>query len=379
MSIRAALRKSDIPSKGFFTLGLHWGSFAALAPVLKVQVQADDATFGLLLLGTAVGLGSTIWLAPAFEKQMRAWALPLASTMLALAFLLPGFATTPIALFLVMMLVGMCSGLVDVVVNARVAELEHLHDTPLMNANHGAFSVGYAFSAIATGTARELGLDPAEIFAATSIVALVFAPMTKGVFAEIVEEEGDERHLPWGLIFLAGAVVMVSFMAEAVVESWSAILIERELDGRAAQGALAPAILGATMAVGRFYGQALTERIPPYLMIELAGIVAIIGTLIAATAGSPLMAYLGFALLGLGVSVIGPLGIAAAGRLAPPQYRTRAIARVAVLGFLGFMVAPAIMGGVSALFGLRTGFIAVAIILCTLPAFTFVLKRMDRT
>ena len=38
----------------------------------------------------------------------------------------------------------------------------------------------------------------------------------------------------------------------------------------------------------------------------------------------------------LGVSVIGPLGIATAGRLAPPEHRTSAIARVAVIGFLGF-------------------------------------------
>lgn len=377
-SIFSALRICRVPAAAFVTLGAFWGCFAASAPVIKDRVGADDATFGLLLLGTAIGLASTMWLAPRFDAQLRANALPLACAMLAGAFLLPGHVSSPLALFLVMMLVGMCSGLVDVVMNARVSELEVAHTRSLMNANHGMFSLGYAIGALATGLAREVGLAPADIFLTVSVASLALIPFMRGaVSAPEVAETTISGGLSWALIGLAGGVVLVAFTAEAAVEAWSALHIERTLGGRAAEGALGPALLGLTMTMGRFYGQTVTERFSDYTVIEVAGIITIIGALTAALAPTPLVAYVGFMLLGLGVSVIGPLGIAAAGRMAPPQHRTRAVARVAVIGFLGFFVAPAVMGGISALWGLRISFVAVALILCALPALTWALRGYE--
>ena len=50
-------------------------------------------------------------------------------------------------------------------------------------------------------------------------------------------------------------------MTEATVETWSALHIERSLQGRAAEGAMGPAMLGLTMAIGRFSGQAVSPRL----------------------------------------------------------------------------------------------------------------------
>jgi hypothetical protein len=47
-----------------------------------------------------------------------------AAALLATAFLLPGLAPAPLAFAAAMLLVGVTSGLTDVVMNARVSELE---------------------------------------------------------------------------------------------------------------------------------------------------------------------------------------------------------------------------------------------------------------
>jgi MFS family permease len=60
------------------------------------------------------------------------------------------------------------------------------------------------------------------------------------------------------------------------------------------------------------------------------------------------------------------MGLALAGRLAPPSLRAAAIARVAVLGFVGILVGPALMGVVADAASLRWSFAVVAALLVLL-------------
>ena len=94
-----------------------------------------------------------------------------------------------------------------------------------------------------------------------------------------------------------------------------------------------------------------------------AAILSASGAVIAALAPTPMVAYLGFGILGLGVSVIGPMGLALVGKLVAPHLRTEAISRVAVIGFSGFFFAPMLIGLMSETFGLRVAFIGVAVLL----------------
>ena len=129
------------------------------------------------------------------------------------------------------------------------------------------------------------------------------------------------------------------------------------------------------MAIGRFSGQAVSERLSEYTVITMATLLAATGALIAAAAPTPLVAYLGFGTLGLGVSVIGPIGLALVGRMVPGRFRTEAISRAAVIGFMGFFVAPVLMGSISEAFGLRWSFVGVAILLLGLFPLVAILKR----
>ncbi|MCK0169191.1 MFS transporter [Jannaschia sp. S6380] len=363
-SILPALRLSRAPVSAFMAVGLTWGCVAAMAPVLKARIGVDDATFGLLLLGTAIGLATTLYVAPRWDRRMGAWAMPAGTVMLALAAVLPAFAVTVPAFFVILAVMGATSGLTDVVMNARVSEIEARTERSLMNVNHAMFSVAYAASALLTGAMREAGWAPEAIFPAIAALVLLTAPFQMmQVAPAATDAELRARRLPLSLVALCGGIVLIGFMAEATVESWSALHIERTLRGGAAEGAFGPAMLGLTMAVGRFSGQAVAARLSEIGVIRIAAGLAVAGVLIAAAAPTPVTAYVGFGLMGLGISVIGPMGLALAGRLSTPSMRTAVIARVAVIGFLGFFIAPALMGLGAQAFGLRWAFACVAILL----------------
>ena len=363
MGILNAISVSRGPAASFAIIGMFWGCFAAHMPVLKAQIGASDSEFGVLLVATGLGLATSMWLAPLTERKLGRFGLRYATLLFAATFALPSLANDKVAFGLILLLLGATSGLTDVIMNARVSVLEARLKRPLMSANHGVFSAAYAVAAIISGFAREAMVPPPLVFAGFAVlaVALAFwAPADEQPAASTPSKGRSGATIP---VLLCGGVVLVAFMTEATVETWSALHIERTLMGGAAEGAMGPATLGIMMAIGRFSGQAISERVRDLTVITVATVLCIIGVLIAAAAPTPLIAYLGFGIVGLGVSVIGPLGISMVGRLVPGAMRTAAISRVAVIGFAGFFVAPLLMGLISDGYGLRIAYASVAVLL----------------
>ena len=375
MQVFHALYLSRRPAVAFVIVGLFWGCFAAYVPQIKARLDVSDATFGLLLLCNALGLVSSMVLAPRLDRLLGARGMQIGSIALTISFLLPGFATDALSFGLAMVIVGAASGFTDVLMNARVSELEQLHRKPLMNANHGMFSVGYAVAAILSGVAREAQIAPGPAFAtlaAAILILSIFLYMPPQYAASCA---GTGGRYPIKPLVLCGLIVLVAFMTEATVETWSALHIERSLQGRAAEGAMGPAMLGLTMAIGRFSGQAVSQIFSETKVIILATCVAAAGGTLAALALTPFWAAIGFGILGLGISVVGPLGLALVGKKVPDHLRTEAISRVAVLGFAGFFLAPSLMGLVSDFFGLRIAFLAAAGLSLTAIPLTLLLRR----
>ncbi|MEL7088366.1 MAG: MFS transporter, partial [Planctomycetota bacterium] len=190
--------------------------------------------------------------------------------------------------------------------------------------------------------------------------------------------DGSGGALPLAVILPSGAIVLIAFMTEGAIETWSALHIERTLDGGAAEGPLGPAVLGLTMGVGRALGQVATGKMGNRALLLLGTGLSILGALAAALSVAPWMAYISFGCLGLGVSVIAPTALAMAGNRLPEENRTRAIARIAVIGFSGFMIGPFLLGLVSEVAGLRAAFACVAVILLVLWPLTSLVTQKPK-
>ncbi|MFZ1468031.1 MAG: MFS transporter [Paracoccaceae bacterium] len=362
----------------FAAMGMMWGSFAAAFPDLKTMLAVDEARMGLLLLLTPLAAVGAMLMAPRAGAALGRVALPVATGLMALAFFLPGQAATVWLFPLAMMACGAMTGLTDVLMNARTAQIEHERGLHLMNLSHAAYSFGYAGGALGTGFLRGLAWAPGEVLGTMAAVALVLAMATSerdGRIHGLTRPASAKGQCGGGLGLVpvvGGGIVLIAFLTENAAENWSALHIEKSLGGSPEQGAMGPAVLALTMGFARLAGQGLTGRVGPFRLLKLGAVVAALGALIASQAGTPAMAYAGFIIMGIGSSVIAPTAFSLVGRLGPDEARARAVARATLLGYFGYFFGPPVLGLVAGAFGLRAAFVFAASMLM----FVFVLAPL---
>ncbi len=369
----SAIALSRAPVLAFMAMGLGFGGFSAMVPVLKGRLGLADGAFGLALMCSAAGLMAALWVAPRLEAGLGRRALPLAAGGMGVAFLLPflvgGQGAVALAgLAVAIAVLGLGSGTTDVLMNTRVSELEAAHGRSLMNAAHGMFSVAYIFGAVWAALVREAGWPALAVPCLAAVAALGAVRWMAGPKAvRAAEAPGAAPVRLGGAVIWGGLIVLMAFLVESATEGWSALHIERTLGGRAAEGALGPAMLGLSMAVGRLGGQVLADRVGERWMIALACPLAGVGLVLAAAAATPAQALAGFGLAGLGASVVAPMALALIGRRVAPAQRTRAIAVASVTGFMAFLVGPSLIGLLSEAVGLRWALGAIALPVALTP------------
>ncbi|NEK23925.1 MFS transporter [Sulfitobacter sp. JBTF-M27] len=364
MNVVRAFYLSRKPVAGFFAIGAAWAVYFAQMPVIKANVGASDGAYGAALLFAAFGAFAAMWLAPACRRLAGGMAMPFGIAVLAVGMFWASASTSLLMLTFAMLLASIGSGVIDVLVNARVSEIEEAEGVKLMNLNHALYAFAYGGGALLTAALRSAEVPPVPIFAGLLIVLLALAWWSYDIPPRIDGENDPQAEgLSAKLVIITGLIVLMAFLAEASTEGWSALHIERTLQGSAGQGALGPAVLGLMMGVGRMAGHWLSQRVRDTSLMLSATILSAIGIALAGAAQSVQMALIGFAIGGLGISVVAPLALSLIGRLVPASQRLAAISRASVIGYGAFFFGPPLMGLISEGFGLRTSFIAVAFLL----------------
>lgn len=366
MTIASTLSAARAPIAAFAAMGVLWGTFAAVLPDLKAQLDVVESELGLLILPTPLAAVTAMLLAPLIGAMLGRVALPIATLLMAAAFALPGQAAQVWLFPLAMMACGGATGLTDVLMNARVSALENARNLHLMNLCHAAYSFGYAGGAIATGVMRGAGWSPDWVMGSCALLAGVLALMTferDGTIHGLRKpKDGTAGRL--GLIpVIGGGIVLIAFLTENAAENWSALHIEKTLGGSPEEGAMGPAALALTMGFARLAGQGIVQRVNPFRLLMGGAMLSACGALGAALATSPAMAYAGFIVMGIGSSVIAPTAFSLVGRLAEPEARARAVARATLLGYFGYFFGPPALGFLAGAFGLRFAFVFAAAML----------------
>ncbi|NNK17140.1 MAG: MFS transporter [Sulfitobacter sp.] len=364
MNVVRAFYLSRKPVAGFFAIGAAWAVYFAQMPVIKANVGASDGAYGAALLFAAFGAFAAMWLAPACRRLAGGMAMPFGIAVLAVGMFWASASTSLLMLTFAMLLASIGSGVIDVLVNARVSEIEEAEGVKLMNLNHALYAFAYGGGALLTATLRIAEVPTIHVFAGLLIVLLVLAVWSYDIPPQIDGENDPQAEgLSAPLVIITGLIVLMAFLAEAATEGWSALHIERTLQGAAGQGALGPAVLGLMMGVGRMAGHWLSQRVRDTNLMLCATLLSASGIALAGAAQNVQMALVGFAIGGLGISVVAPLALSLIGRLVPASQRLAAISRASVIGYGAFFFGPPLMGLISEGFGLRTSFIAVAFLL----------------
>jgi MFS family permease len=157
-----------------------------------------------------------------------------------------------------------------------------------------------------------------------------------------------------------GIIIFATALGEGAANDWLALVLVDDRGAGPAIGALTYGGFNLTMAVGRFTGGAIIQRHGRVPVLRWAGAVACAGVTVLCLVNSTLIALLGAFAWGLGLSVVFPAAISAAGEV--PGRGAAAIAQVATIGYGGFLFGAPLIGLLAHRMPLDRALLAVAVI-----------------
>lgn len=346
--MRSAERRGLALAFGVF--GVFWGAWSACLPALRTQVHASDGQLGLALAAVALAAVPVMPVAGRVVDRVGARrALPATLLAFAVVLPLPALAHSVTGLVAALVLLGAATGALDLVANAATAAWERLEQDALMSSVHGAFSVGVLVGSSSAGVARQVGASPLGILVCVAAGVLAVG-LTQPAYRQARgdgEVRAPRRRLPWVLVGI-GALTAGSFLCEDAIQSWSALHLERGLGASPAVSGLGPGLFAGAMAAGRLSGGALARRHTESLMLGAAGSMLAVGAVVVAAAPVPWVALVGLVVAGAGTSVLAPVLYSAVGSRAAAGRQGADLAAVSVLGYVGFVAGPPLVGAVSA-------------------------------
>ncbi len=337
-------------------------------PSVQSALHLTPASVGVALLGMSVGsliaMPQTGRLAARFgTRRVTVWA----GVCMMLTLLLPFLAPNLWVLFAALMVLGASNGVMDVAMNAQGVAVERALARPVLSSFHAAYSLGNLAGA-ALGSlllGASLGQWPHALIITLSMGLLVVL-----AGARLLPKQADEpaantspqnppaaSSSPSVLVWLLGLLCFLGMLGEGSLGDWSG-LYSRDVLGvsGAALGAAYTAFTLA-MTLGRALGDGWRSRYGDRRVVEIGALTSGVGLGLGLLTLDPVVAALGFLVFGLGIANVVPVLYGTAGH----ALAGRGIARVATIGYAGFLTGPPLIGFVSQLTSLRLGMAVIAL------------------
>ncbi|GER89325.1 hypothetical protein KDW_34870 [Dictyobacter vulcani] len=138
------------------------------------------------------------------------------------------------------------------------------------------------------------------------------------------------------------------------------------------------AVFSLCMAIGRGIGDYLAARFGSAVLISLGGLLSAGGLGLGLIFAWTPVVIIGLGLIGLGLAVLFPLVLSAAGQNFPGNSEV-ALATVSTCGYLGFLVGPPLIGFVADGFGLRTALGFVVLLGLVIFALSWLIRSVRLT
>ncbi|HIW62778.1 MAG TPA: MFS transporter [Candidatus Stackebrandtia excrementipullorum] len=357
-------------TSAFIVNGLVFASWLPHIPVLKAELGLSDGELGLILLappsGAILAMTLTGAAAARFGSAVVAKVTGVAyMTGLAVIGLGTGSAATLAASLLV---AGALVGAFDVAMNAQGATVERAAGKPIMGSFHAAWSLAAAAGAAVGGVAAQYGVPLTLQLGALGLLTLIVAAPFFRNFLTDAQPDTDKStrsaglRLEKGLILLA-LVAFAALLAEGAVADWSAVYLAEEQASSAVVAAWGYGLFSVAMFIGRMAGDRLVHRFGRSRSIFWAAWTGGVGmgaglTVAQAIGPGPLaqgVAIVGMFVLGLGIAVIVPVMFSLAGD-------GPGIAMVSNGGYTGWLLGPAVIGGMGQWLGLSAAMWAIPLL-----------------
>jgi vacuolar-type H+-ATPase subunit I/STV1 len=224
-----------------------------------------------------------------------------------------------------------------------------------MSSFHAFFSLGGLVGAAVSGVLIALNLSVfSTLLVACILMGLLFLCAAFGMMNE-TEPTGGEGHgfaLPRGPVVIVAVLAMICFIVEGAMVDWTAIYLETVTGLALEKAFIGFAAFSLAMTICRFLGDAVIHRLGRGCTMQLGGLLAATGLLLAILLPYPIPATLGFALVGFGLANLVPI-LFSTGAQIPGIAPSVGVAMVATLGYGGYLMGPPLIGFGGDIFGLR--------------------------
>ena len=356
----------------FFIGGFGIASWAPLVPLFKTRLALNEGVLGLLLLciggGALISMPLSGLAAARFgcRKVLTVAACLYAGFLLALSQVRSFWLAVPVLLAF-----GASMGLVDVTVNIQAVLVEKAVGKRLMSGFHAFWSVGCFMGAGLFAVWLKLGLSPEQ---ATGGAVLLILLLLIIFSRHLLPYGGSPKDtslfaVPRGIVTYIGVICCLGFVVEGAMLDWSGVFLAELKGVDFSLAGTGFAVFSAAMLSMRLTGDWLTQKLGGRFVVLYGTGLAVAGFAVLLCAQNLPLLYAGFFAIGIGCANIVPVFYSLLGRQKVMPI-SMAVAAVSILGYVGTLMGPAVIGFIAHRSNLYVsfGFLAVLLVVLILIA-----------
>lgn len=356
-------------SLAFFAFGTQLGLWFAHIPEVTRRLALEPAQLGLGILGMGViGLVMQPVAGLAIARLgSRRTTIALLSAFVIAVTLLIGAPSRPL-FFVFAASVGLVAMPANIGMNTLAAEFEHRHGRAVMSSFHGFFSVGGLVGSLLGGTL--VAADHGDGRGALVVgIAMLSASLWATANALDVApgprepRSGPRFAIPPPAVLRICLLVFCTALIEGSVGDWSALYLDTIKHADPALAASGYTLFSVAMALVRFAGGSIVERIGPRTLIAGGGALMATGMLIVVLSPSALIGAFGFVVVAIGASNIVPI-LTSAAASTPGVAPSIGVAALTTFMTLGLFAGPLAIGFIAQAWDLGIAFYFLAAIGC---------------
>ena len=352
----------------FFLNGLTLSTYLVRLPSIKAEHHLSDGQLGLV--GTVFGAAALVtmqFVGASVARFGSARIIRFALLLLPIALIGVGFSHGLIAFAVAVMLLGAIHGTVDVAMNAHAVAVERLRERPIMNGCHAAWSVSAVVASLLGAALTRAGITPAAHFVWIGVLviagALAVGPFLMAASVDQTPTARIEPHVdgpqrsraPSGWrtgwtrsVLMIGATGTALMVCDGAALGWAGIFLHDSRGATLAVAALAVTAYTACQTVGRLAGDRLKMRYGAAALFRTGALIGTAGFALAVVSDRPWIVIVGFAIFGLGASVLIPLTFSAVGHAGGSGAGAATmLSRFTTFTYSGILLGPALIGWVA--------------------------------
>lgn len=344
----------------YFISGIIFASFTSRIPGIQHKFSLNDVSLGLMLASIPAGLIISMPFAGFFTNRFKMRSLLIAAALsYSILLLCLGYASAEWQVSVVLFLFGVSRTFYNVSVNTCSIVLQQQFKQSIVTSFHGIWSLAALLGALLSMILIGWNVTMENHFMLVSIFSVIVVFFFNGSIPETGKGQPKKKLFSAankGLLQL-GFIAAGSMFCEGMMSDWSGIYFSKVGGVTGQYYVLGYASYLTTMVLGRFLGDWFLGKYGEMVMVRASAFLLGMGFLVAVVFPYPILIVIGFLLIGLGVSCFVPMIFLLASKNAVVPIGT-AVSSVSLLGYIGFLIGPPIIGYLSETFGLQVAFMS---------------------